>query len=432
MNIAFYTLGCKANQFDTQAMETLAASRGHSIVPFETHADAYVINTCTVTAESDRKSRQIIRAARRRVPQAIIAVCGCFAQVSPDAAYALGADLVCGTRERAAFLDLLESVYANKIPRCAVQPYTPGLAFEILPAGGYAGRTRALLKIEEGCDNYCSYCIIPFSRGHVRSLPLADACEAVRKLMQDGYREIVLTGIEISSYGYDFKDDTGLIDLLEAICSTAPDMRIHLGSLEPRTITKAFCTRVSALPNVLPHFHLSLQSGCDATLARMRRRYDTARFLESIMLLRDFFPNCGITTDLITGFPGETEEEFLQTLAFIQKCRFSQMHVFPYSVRPGTPAAKMPQIPRAVKQARAKQASIVAGKMHQQFLHAQIGQTLHVLFEEPDGNTAQGHSENYLPVCIENAPSLRSQIHSVSIDTVQDTRLYGHLADFSC
>lgn len=429
MKIAFYTLGCKANQFDTQAMETLARLRGHSIVSFEEEADAYVINTCTVTAESDRKSRQVIRAARRRAPQAYVAVCGCFSQVSPDAARALGADLVCGTRDRAALIEGLESVYEQKQPLCQVSPYSPGIAFETLPAGGYSGRTRALLKVEEGCDNYCSYCIIPYSRGHIRSMPLSDAADAAKSLAAQGYREIVLTGIEISSYGHDFKDGTGLIDLLETLCAAVPEMRIHLGSLEPRTVTREFCTRAAALPGVLPHFHLSLQSGCDATLARMRRRYDTARFLESMHLLREFYPNCGITTDLITGFPGETEEEFADTLAFIKTCRFSQMHIFPYSIRPGTPAAKMPQIPRAIKQQRAHKAAEAGAQMHEDFLHSQIGRTLCVLFEEPDGDTAQGHSENYLPVCVAHAPALRAQVCPVRIDTLRDGKLYGHLAE---
>lgn len=429
MKIAFYTLGCKANQFDTQAMESLALSRGHSIVPFDASADAYVINTCTVTAESDRKSRQMIRSARRRAPQACIAVCGCFSQVSPDAARELGADLVCGTQERASMLEVLESVCSQDQPRCEVRPYRPGMPFEALPAGGYAGRTRALLKVEEGCDNYCSYCIIPYSRGHIRSLPLCEAAEAARALAEEGYREIVLTGIEISSYGHDFNDGTGLIELLETLYAAVPDMRIHLGSLEPRTVTQDFCRRAAALSCVLPHFHLSLQSGCDATLARMRRRYDTARFLESVNLLRAFFPNCGITTDLITGFPEETDAEFSQTLTFIQKCRFSQMHVFPYSIRPGTPAAKMAQLSRSIKHERARQASAVGLRMHEEFLREQVGRTLHVLFEEPDGNTAQGHSENYLPVCMENAPDLHTQVRPVCIDTVRGGKLYGHLAD---
>ena len=341
MTFAFYTLGCKANQFDTQALEQMAAARGHTVVPFSGGADVYVVNTCTVTAESDRKSRQIIRAARRRAPDAVIGICGCFAQVSPEAAASLGADVVFGTRERARFLDLLEQAAQARGLCVRVSPYERGATFEVLPAGGFEGRTRALLKVQDGCDNYCTYCIIPYSRGHVRSLPLADAAREAARLRDEGYREIVLTGIEISSYGADFSDGAGLADLLETVCRAAPKVRIHLGSLEPRTVTRAFCERIAKLQNLLPHFHLSLQSGCDATLSRMRRRYDTARFYESVSLLRAYYPNAGVTADLITGFPGETTEEFAETLQFIRKCAFSAMHVFPYSERPGTPAAAM-------------------------------------------------------------------------------------------
>ncbi len=425
MRIAFYTLGCKANQYDTQALETLAAARGHTVVPFEADADCYVVNTCTVTAESDRKSRQIIRGARRRAPEALLAVCGCFSQVSPDAAKALGADLVMGTRDRAFFLEKLETLEKGR-QMVSVERYTPALPFETLPAGGYSGRTRALLKVEEGCDNYCSYCIIPYSRGHIRSLPLAEAAEAARKLHGEGYREIVLTGIEISSYGKDFRDGTDLKDLLLTLADAAPGMRLHLGSLEPRTVTPDFCEAIAARSEILPHFHLSLQSGCDATLSRMRRRYDTARFYESVELLRRFFPNCGVTTDLITGFPGESEAEFAETLAFIRKCAFSQMHIFPYSVRPGTPAAAMEQIPRAVKHERARRAIGIAQEMHADFARAQIGKTLSVLFEEPEDGVQQGHSENYLPVRVKTEKPLHGCVLPVVIDAWDDGALTGH------
>ena len=426
MKIAFYTLGCKANQYDTQALETLARERGHSIVPFDGPADCYVINTCTVTAESDRKSRQIIRSAKRQADGAIVAVCGCFSQVSPDAAKALGADLVMGTRDRALFLEKLESLEKGR-QTVEVSRYTPALSFEILPAGGYSRRTRALLKVEEGCDNYCSYCIIPYSRGHIRSLPIADAKEAAKKLQTEGFREIVLTGIEISSYGRDFKDGTDLCALLLALCEAAPGMRLHLGSLEPRTVTRAFCEALAPHPEILPHFHLSLQSGCDATLARMRRRYDTARFYESVALLREYFPNCSVTTDLITGFPGEDEEEFSKTLDFIRRCDFSQMHVFPYSVRPGTPAAAMEQNSRAVKHTRAKRAISIAEEMHASFLSAQVGRTLSVLFEEPQDGVQIGHSENYLPVRVECAEELHGEVKNVRIERADSESLYGSI-----
>lgn len=429
MKFAFYTLGCKANQFDTQALEQLARARGHEIVPFSAPADVYVINTCTVTAESDRKSRQMVRGARRRAPEAVIGICGCFAQVSPEAASALGADVVFGTRDRERFLTLLEQAFAGRSPETHVAPYARGEAFEFLPAGGFEGRTRALLKVQDGCDNYCTYCMIPYSRGHVRSLPLADAVSEVQRLRGEGYLEIVLTGIEISSYGLDFRDGTGLADLLEALCRAAPEVRIHLGSLEPRTVTREFCRRMAALPNLLPHFHLSLQSGCDATLLRMHRRYDTARFYESVSLLREFFPHAGITADLITGFPGETEEEFTETLAFLRKCSFSAMHVFPYSERPGTPAAAMTQLPRAVREARAHEAAAVAAEMRDAFLRSQAGLLDDVLFEAGVPGVQQGHTRNYLPISVAYPEDLKGQIRRVRITAADGDHLTGELAD---
>lgn len=429
MTFAFYTLGCKANQFDTQALEQMAAARGHTVVPFSGGADVYVVNTCTVTAESDRKSRQIIRAARRRAPDAVIGICGCFAQVSPEAAASLGADVVFGTRERARFLDLLEQAAQARGLCVRVSPYERGATFEVLPAGGFEGRTRALLKVQDGCDNYCTYCIIPYSRGHVRSLPLADAAREAARLRDEGYREIVLTGIEISSYGADFSDGAGLADLLETVCRAAPKVRIHLGSLEPRTVTRAFCERIAKLQNLLPHFHLSLQSGCDATLSRMRRRYDTARFYESVSLLRAYYPNAGVTADLITGFPGETTEEFAETLQFIRKCAFSAMHVFPYSERPGTPAAAMEQVPRAIREARAHEAASVAAELRDAFLRAQIGRSDEVLFEAGGTDAQHGHTTNYLPVSVACREDLRGQIRRVRITGADGGSLSGVLSD---
>lgn len=429
MTFAFYTLGCKANQFDTQALEQMAAARGHTVVPFSGGADVYVVNTCTVTAESDRKSRQMVRAARRRAPGAVIGICGCFAQVSPEAAASLGADVVFGTRERARFLDLLEQAAQARGLCVRVSPYERGAAFEVLPAGGFEGRTRALLKVQDGCDNYCTYCIIPYSRGHVRSLPLADAAREAARLCDEGYREIVLTGIEISSYGADFSDGAGLADLLETVCRAAPEVRIHLGSLEPRTVTRAFCERIAKLQNLLPHFHLSLQSGCDATLSRMRRRYDTARFYESVSLLRAYYPNAGVTADLITSFPGETAEEFAETLQFIRKCAFSAMHVFPYSERPGTPAAAMEQVPRAIREARAHEAASVAAELRDAFLRAQIGRSDEVLFEAGGTDAQHGHTTNYLPVSVACREDLRGQIRRVRITGADGGSLSGVLSD---
>ena len=337
MNIAIYTLGCKVNQYETQAMEQELVRRGHALVPFDGPADAYIINTCTVTAVSDKKSRQMIRRARKQSPAAVVAVCGCYPQTHPEDAKKLDVDLIAGTGDRMKFLDLLEHAAREKEPVVNLDEALRRREFEVLPAGGMAARTRAMLKVEDGCVNFCSYCIIPYARGPVRSLPLETAAAEVRRLRQDGYREIVLTGIEISSWGRDLPGKPALIDLMETVCREAGDMRVRLGSLEPRTITEDFCRRSAALPNLCPHFHLSLQSGCDATLERMNRKYDTKRYKNSAELLNGFFRWPAVTTDLIVGFPGETEAEFASTLDFIQFCAFAEMHIFPYSIRPGTP-----------------------------------------------------------------------------------------------
>ena len=286
MKIAFYTLGCKVNQYETQALEQLVTQRGHSLVPFEEAADAYVINTCTVTAVSDKKSRQVIRRARHAAPGAVVAVCGCYPQTHPGDVEKLGVDLIAGTGDRTGFVDLLERTWRERRPVTALDDAFARRTFEALPAGGLEGRTRAMLKIQDGCVNFCSYCIIPYARGPVRSLPLADCVRQARELEGAGYREIVLTGIEISSWGRDLEGRPELIEAIEAICQAlSPDTRVRLGSLEPRTITPDFCRRAAALPNLCPHFHLSLQSGCDATLARMNRKYDSARYYDSVRFL---------------------------------------------------------------------------------------------------------------------------------------------------
>ncbi len=433
MKIAIYTLGCKVNQYETQAIETELTLRGHALVPFEGPADAYIINTCTVTAVSDHKSRQAIRRCRKYNPAAVVGVCGCYAQTDPQAVAALGVDLVSGTAGRLPFLDDLERLAAARTaassdgpePLVTVGNIMSQRSFEELPAGGLAGRTRAMLKVEDGCVNFCSYCIIPYARGPVRSLPLADAAGQARRLAEEGYRELVLTGIEISSWGQDFRDGTSLIDLIEAICAAAPGCRVRLGSLEPRTITAGFCRRAAALPNLCDHFHLSMQSGCDATLKRMNRKYDSARYYESISLLREFFDRPGITTDLIVGFPGETEEEFEATLAFLRRCAFSAMHIFPYSRREGTPGAKMPgQVLRAVKEERARRARSVAEELRRRYLEEQVGRTLSVLFEEEKDGLWRGHAPNYTEVTV-SGQGLHNVERPVRITGVSGERLTG-------
>ena len=423
MNIAFFTLGCKVNQYETQALEQLLTQRGHTLVPFEQAADAYIINTCTVTAVSDKKSRQVIRRTRKTAPDAIIAVCGCYPQTHPQDMDGLSIDLVSGTGDRQGFVELLERTWKERQPITALDNAFERCTFEVLPAGGMEGRTRAMLKVEDGCVNFCSYCIIPYARGPIRSLPLEQAREQAAQLAQAGYQELVLTGIEISSWGRELEGDHTLIDLIEGVCHSAPSCRVRLGSLEPRTITEDFCTRAAKLDNLCPHFHLSMQSGCDATLSRMNRKYTSARFYESISLLRQHFDAPAITTDMIVGFPGETEDEFAQTLNFIQKCQFSSMHIFPYSKRPDTPAAKMPdQIPSSVKEERAKQAAQIAAQMELDYLSQFVGQRLEVLFEEQRDGLWRGYTTRYTEVVLASEENLHNQLRTVSIAAVEKGR----------
>ena len=430
MKIAICTLGCKVNQYESQAMEQELLRRGHTLTDFDGPADAYIINTCTVTAVSDKKCRNLIRRARKGAPEAVVAVCGCYAQTDPRAVAELGVDLVSGSAGRMDFLDRLEGQLRGRGEQIvAVDDSMKRRAFERLPAGGQEGRTRAMLKVEDGCVNFCSYCIIPYARGPVRSLPLDEAARQAAALEEEGYREVVITGIEISSWGRDLPGKPELMELVEAVCRAAPGLRVRLGSLEPRTITEEFCRRGAALPNLCPHFHLSLQSGCDATLARMNRKYDSGRYARSVELLRGAFPDTGITTDLIVGFPGETEGEFRQTLDFIRRCAFSGMHVFPYSRRPGTPAAAMAgQVPHAVQEERVHRAMDAAREMGRAWLERQVGKVFPVLFEEEKEGLWQGHAPNYALV---HAPGkeLHNRVVPVRITGVREDGLLGEVAE---
>ena len=426
MKFGFYTLGCKVNQYETQAMEQLLVGLGHCVGSFEQACDGYIINTCSVTAVADKKNRAVIRRCRRENPNAVIGVCGCYTQHDPEAVRALGVDVLGGSAEREAFVQKMLACLEDRQPAQVLDHALKRRNFEILPAGGLEGRTRAMLKVQDGCSNFCSYCIIPYTRGPIRSAPEALAVEQAKQLAAQGYREIVITGIEIASWGADLPGKPGLISLIEAICAAVPDLRIRLGSLEPRIVTEEFCQRLQKLSNLCPQFHLSMQSGCDSVLARMRRKYDTARYLESVTLLNQGFPGCAVTTDMIVAFPGETEEEFKQSLAFIQKCAFADMHIFPYSRRPGTPADKMPgQHPNAVKEARSREAIRVAEAMSATYRKALVGQRLEVLFEEPEKEYFTGHAPNYVKVYVKSA-DLHNQIRTV---IVTDLFADGVLAD---
>ena len=418
MKFAFYTLGCKTNQYETQAMERLLVEMGHSIGSFDESCDAYVINTCSVTAVADKKNRAIIRRCRRCYPDAVIGVCGCYSQHDADAVLALGANVIGGSGQRQQFVDMLLEAADTKQKQSCVDVALRRREFEVLPAGGLEERTRAMLKVQDGCVNFCTYCIIPYTRGPIRSAPVELAVEQAKELAVRGYREIVVTGIEIASWGADLPGKPEVTGLIEAICQAVPHLRIRLGSLEPRIVTQDFCERLRKLPNLCPQFHLSMQSGCDTVLARMKRKYDTARYYESVRLLNEYFPGCAVTTDMIVAFPGETEEEFEASLDFIRKCAFADMHIFPYSRRPGTPADKMHgQHNNATKEARSRAAIAVAEEMSRSYREKLIGTKLEVLFEETDGEYFTGHAMNYVKVYAEGE-NLHNEIREVTVTEV--------------
>ncbi len=429
MKYIISTLGCKVNQYETQAMETLLRQHGHRPAEEGEQADAVIVNTCAVTAESGRKSRQTIRRLKEENPEAVLAVCGCYSQISQEEVAALGAQVIFGAAERKKLVEAVEEAVEKGLGcRCVDKPFQRR-DFERLPSGAVAGRTRAMLKIQDGCVNFCSYCIIPYTRGRLRSLPIPEAVEETRRLAGLGYRELVLTGIEVASYGLDLPGRPGLTDLVCAVAEAAGDMRIRLSSLEPTVVTEDFCRRLAAAKRLCRHFHLSLQSGCDRTLKAMNRKYDTAGFYRAVELLREHFPGCALTCDLIVGFPGETEQDHRETLDFIRKCAFESMHIFPYSRRPGTPADSMPgQLENAVKARRAHEAQQIARQMHLDFLRSCIGSRLSVLFETQQDGLCTGHSDSYVLVSAQGE-ALRGQIRQVLVSEVRGEQLFGHLDD---
>ncbi len=432
MKFHCFTLGCKVNQYETQAMEQQLVGLGHE-PSAEADSDVFIVNTCTVTAVADRKNRTLLHRLRREHPDALLGVCGCYSQISPEEAAKTGADVVSGSGGREEFLQRLLALWREKeaggVCRqdIAVDNALQRRTFECLPAGGMRERTRAMLKVQDGCNNFCTYCIIPYARGPVRSEPLDQAVAQTRALAEAGYREVVVTGIEIASWGWDLKDGSSFADLAEAVCAAAGTMRVRLGSLEPRVVDEVFCRRLSAFDNLCPQFHLSLQSGSDTVLQRMRRKYDTARYLQSVRLLRQWFPGCAVTTDLIVGFPGETEAELEDSLAFARECGFAAMHVFPYSRRPGTPADAMPnQVPKAVKAERAARASSVAEELRRQYDTALIGSVQEVLFEQTEDGFFTGHAKNYVKVYA-RGDGLHNVVKQVRITALRNDGIEGEL-----
>ena len=425
MKFAFYTLGCKTNQYETQAMEQLLRERGHEIGSVDDKCDAYIVNTCSVTAVADKKNRAVIRRCRRDHPAAVIGVCGCYTQHDAEAVRTLGVDVIGGSAQRQEFIALVLSALEDRGYLEKLDNALRRREFEVLPAGGLEERTRAMVKVQDGCVNFCSYCIIPYTRGPVRSAPLALAVEQTRALAAQGYREIVVTGIEIASWGVDLPGKPPVSDLIVALCEAVPEMRVRLGSLEPRIVTEEFCERLKNLPNLCPQFHLSMQSGCDTVLRRMKRKYDTARYYASVELLNKHFPGCAVTTDMIVAFPGETEEEYQESLRFIRKCAFADMHIFPYSRRPGTPADRMPgQLGNDIKESRSRAAIAVAEEMSLRYRESLIGTTQAVLFEEMSGGYFTGHAPNYIKVYTEGR-DLHNRVKNVRITAVYQDGVMG-------
>lgn len=395
--VAFHTLGCKVNQYDSQAMLELFEQAGYQPGDFDQPCDVYVINTCTVTGTGDKKSMQAVRRARRLNPAADIIVCGCMAQRDGEKLLAdTDARLILGTARRAEIVTLLEQAQREHTRLCSVTDVRRA-AFEPLLITHQEGRTRATLKIQEGCDRFCTYCIIPYVRGGIRSRSVQDVRDEAARLAQAGYREIVLTGIHLTSYGRDLKNGDTLLSVIRAVHDIAGVERIRLGSLEPVIATADFARALGEMPKLCPQFHLALQSGCDSVLRRMRRRYDTAAFRESAQALRAVFPDCALTTDVMSGFPGETDAEHRQSLDFCREMRFARMHVFPYSEREGTAAATMPDpVPRHIREERARELIALGAGMAEDYRRAQLGTVRRVLFEQCAEGVSVGYTPEYM------------------------------------
>ncbi len=420
-SVAFATLGCKVNVYDTEAMTRLFADKGYVVTAFEEAADIYIINTCTVTNLGDKKSRQLIRRAKAQNPNAVIAVCGCYAEVNPDEVKKInGVSLVFGTKNRGQIVSAVEAFIKNESTSDENAPVYTGAYFngdyEELPVEKISGRTRAFIKIQDGCDRFCSYCIIPYARGSVRSRKMSDVIAEVNGFSQNGYKEIVLVGIHVASYGKDL-ENTDLLTLVRQLHDTPGIERIRFSSLDPTLMTDEFVDGLAALPKVCNHFHLSLQSGCDKTLAAMNRRYTASEYARAVTKIRAAFPDCAITTDMIVGFPGESDEDFADSYSFAEAMRFSKIHVFPFSPKTGTKAAGLPgQLPSPVKDARAKKLIALSDKMAAEFVEGVIGKQLTVLFERKTGeDTYEGHSTNYIVVEATASRSIVNELVTVDI-----------------
>ena len=399
--VAFCSLGCKVNQYETNAMAQKFIEHGYEVVEFDEYADVYIVNTCTVTNVADRKSRQMLRRAKEINKDATLVACGCYAQVAKEELKKIPEiDLIIGNNEKNDIIQIVENHIAQKGAEDLVSDVMYKLDYVELGTTTYTEKTRAVIKVQDGCDRFCSYCLIPFARGHIRSRKIENVIEEIKKVVEEGINEVVITGIHIASYGRDFKgENIGLIDLLEEINKIQGLHRIRLGSIEPTIITDEFVERLSKLDKICDHFHLSLQSGCTETLKRMNRRYTTEEFKAVTKRLRAKFPNAALTTDIIVGFPGETDEEFNTTYEFLKEIAFYKMHIFKYSQRKGTKAAVMPnQVDGKIKEERSKKLIELSNENEYNYNKKYIGKQVEVLFEEREGEYLKGHTTNYIVV----------------------------------
>ncbi len=425
--VAFTTLGCKVNQFETETMEGLFKARGYEAVAFDQPADVYVVNTCSVTHLGERKSRQLIRRAVRTSPGATVVVTGCYAQVSPDEAAAIpGVDVIVGTQDRQRIVDLAEEAATSRRQVRAVGDIMAAGAFEDIPLFAAPGRTRAFLKIQEGCSNFCTYCIIPYARGPLRSRPLPSIVGEAGKLVAAGFQEIVLTGIHLGAYGQETGGGATLTDAVRAVLAVPGLVRLRLGSLESIEVSDGLIATMREDARLCPHLHLPLQAGDDAVLAAMNRHYTTDGFRELIRGIQARVPDVAITTDIIAGFPGETAEQFANTLAFAAGMGFARIHVFPYSRRQGTPAASFPgQVPEAEKKRRAAALQAIADEQAAAFQARFVGRELDVLFETAADGVADGHTGNYMRVYAAGGPDLAGSIRPVRLRKPYKDGLWG-------
>ena len=415
---ALHNLGCKVNAYETEAMQHLLEDAGYEIVPFTQKADVYVINTCSVTNMADRKSRQMLHKAKKNNPDSIVVAAGCYVQTSEkEVLNDLSVDIVIGNDRKHDLVRLLEEYSLDSVIDTVDDINDGKHDFEELFIDQTKEHTRAFIKVQDGCNQFCSYCIIPYARGRVRSRRFENVIAEVERLAANGFKEVVLTGIHLSSYGVDFEEATGLLELIQAVNAVKGIERIRLGSLEPKIVTEHFASELSKLDKICPHFHLSLQSGCDATLKRMNRKYTTKEYERGCELLRKYFVHPAITTDVIVGFPGETEEEFEQTKAYLEHIHFYEMHIFKYSKRKGTRAAVMPdQIDEQIKAARSEKLIALGHDMSKEFRKFYIGKNEEVLFEEKavigDKEYFVGYTKEYVKVAKKTDENLENQIVS--------------------